>query len=542
MEEMPVDSIARIDSCGHIFCCECLRGHVTAVVAQHRFPILCPTCAANKSKEKPGGTCHLHGSVGLSRYLSLEVSLSLALNLGLTDEQLSMWTDTVANPGAPSPWGSTILSLTPSYPPVHLQPSQTAAPPDIDSLSYAMRLQREFDEEDRALSEQRTELANPAQLLLECCSCMDKMLADSIVRIDSCGHTFCRECLRGYITALLNEHRSPILCPACTTTIGKGKGKFGGTYHFQMVTCVVSCDVSLVVSQLLAVNLGLELTDKQLSTWTEVTMNPPLPQRRATINLTPSYPRVLLQSIQGAAPPDVDSILYAMHLQREFDKEDRALSAQRIELVNSAQPLFECCICMEEMPMDSIARIDSCGHTFCRECLRGHVTARLDEHRFPILCPTCTANKSEGTEKPGGNVSLPDIHSNDALRDFCSEVSQSLALNLGLTDQQFSVWTEMEMVAFSILLRCRGYVRGAQAPTSRVDSRNRCQRSMFVARDELEGVNIIVCPLPDCYHAWCKLCQQSIDSSGPNHSCDGTLELHHLMRKEGWKYCPSESA
>jgi len=78
------------------------------------------------------------------------------------------------------------------------------------------------------------------------------------------------------------------------------------------------------------------------------------------------------------------------------------------------------------------------------------------------------------------------------------------------------------MVAFSILLHCRG-----------------CQRSMFVARDELEGVNIIVCPLPDCYHAWCKLCQQSIDSSGPNHSCDGTLELHHLMRKEGWKYCPT---
>ncbi len=136
-------------------------------------------------------------------------------------------------------------------------------------------------------------------------------------------------------------------------------------------------------------------------------------------------------------------------------------------------------------------------------------------------------------------MSLPDIHSNDALRDFCLEVSQSLALNLGLTDQQFSVWTEMEMVAFSILLHCRGYVRGAQAPTSRVDSRNRCQRSMFVARDELEGVNIIVCPLPDCYHAWCKLCQQSIDSSGPNHSCDGTSELHHLMKKEGWKYCPS---
>ena len=32
------------------------------------------------------------------------------------------------------------------------------------------------------------------------------------------------------------------------------------------------------------------------------------------------------------------------------------------------------------------------------------------------------------------------------------EVSQSLALDLGLTDEQYSIWTEMEMVSFSVLL------------------------------------------------------------------------------------------
>ena len=37
------------------------------------------------------------------------------------------------------------------------------------------------------------------------------------------------------------------------------------------------------------------------------------------------------------------------------------------------------------------------------------------------------------------------------------EVSQSLALNLGLTDGQFTIWTEMEMVSFSVLLHCRKY-------------------------------------------------------------------------------------
>jgi len=153
--------------------------------------------------------------------------------------------------------------------------------------------------------------------------------------------------------------------------------------------------------------------------------------------------------------------------------------------------------------VDSIARIDSCGHTFCRECLRGHVSARIDEHRFPVICPTCIANKGKGKEKAG-------------------EVSQSLALNLGLTDEQFSIWTEMEMVVFSVLLHCR-----------------KCQRSMFVARDEHEEASVIACPLPDCNHVWCKQCQQSIDFNGPKHSCDGTSELNHLMKQQGWKYCPS---
>ncbi len=154
-----------------------------------------------------------------------------------------------------------------------------------------------------------------------------------------------------------------------------------------------------------------------------------------------------------------DGLMYAAQLQREFDEEDRALSTQRTELSKSAQRLFECSICMEEMPMDSIARIDSCGHTFCRGCLRGHVAARIDEHRYPVLCPTCTANKSKGKGKPGGTCRLL-VPSNGPPRDFSVEVSQSLALNLGLTDEQFSIWTEMEMVAFSVLLHCRKYVPG----------------------------------------------------------------------------------
>jgi hypothetical protein len=122
---------------------------------------------------------------------------------------------------------------------------------------------------------------------------------------------------------------------------------------------------------------------------------------------------------------------------------------------SSPRRLFECGICMEEMPDDSIARPDPCGHTFCRECLRQHVTTRLDEHRFPILCPTCTAGKGKGKEAVSGTCCERTVNLFIVSCNVCLEVSQSLALDLGLTDEQYSIWTEMEMAPFSVLLYCR---------------------------------------------------------------------------------------
>ena len=98
--------------------------------------------------------------------------------------------------------------------------------------------------------------------------------------------------------------------------------------------------------------------------------------------------------------------MYAMRWQHGYDNEDCALSVQRTQLARSTQCLFKCSICMEEMPVDSIAHIDSCGHIFCRECLRGHVVARLEEHKFPILCPTCTVEKCKRKGKVGGTCFL----------------------------------------------------------------------------------------------------------------------------------------
>ena len=164
----------------------------------------------------------------------------------------------------------------------------------------------------------------------------------------------------------------------------------------------LSCEFSLETSQFPARNLGH--INKQFRIRKDAVMKS-LPTQRSTP--TRLLPRPLpVHPTSHLAPEDVENVLHGMRLLRELDDEARALSALRSELSTPAKQLFECSICMDKMPADSFARVDTCGHTFCRECLRGHVTARLEEHRFPILCPTCTANRGKGKNKAGGTSRL----------------------------------------------------------------------------------------------------------------------------------------
>ena len=105
---------------------------------------------------------------------------------------------------------------------------------------------------------------------------------------------------------------------------------------------------------------------------------------------------------EGSPAHRDDDFSYAARLQSQFDSEDRELSAEHIRLVETIRPVFECGICMEEMPEDSVARPDPCLHAFCRGCMYEYVSTRLEEHKFPILCPTCTADKGKGKGTTGG--------------------------------------------------------------------------------------------------------------------------------------------
>ena len=104
-------------------------------------------------------------------------------------------------------------------------------------------------------------------------------------------------------------------------------------------------------------------------------------------------------------PPVVfdEDIMGLKELQQQFDDEDYRLRIEREALENDQPFIFTCAICTDEFPEDFVARVSGCGHGFCRECLKTYAVSKLEEHRFPILCPSCTADntgKEPGSESP----------------------------------------------------------------------------------------------------------------------------------------------
>ncbi|KAI0796933.1 hypothetical protein C8Q75DRAFT_802600 [Abortiporus biennis] len=231
-------------------------------------------------------------------------------------------------------------------------------------------------------------------------------------------------------------------------------------------------------------------TDKGKSRWIEPDHN----------NNVASSSRATIPTNVLPAVEDSDAQL-AAKTQREFEEEDNRLRREAQSLQSVVPATFNCGICLEEHTEYMIARIQPCKHSFCRDCIRSHIRAKIGEHRFPILCPICSTERNKRGE--------PGMLTSDVVQQ------------IGISEREFAIFTELELAAFSVLLHCR-----------------RCKNAVFVDKQEYEASDIIVCPLPGCNNAWCKNCSQTIQIGGPLHSCDGTTELAHLMSQRGWKRCP----
>ena len=166
----------------------------------------------------------------------------------------------------------------------------------------------------------------------------------------------------------------------------------------------------------------------------------------------------------------------ARRIQEEFDREHIELSSQMARLRAQLQVLFECPICFEIHPEDYVANINTCQHKICRKCIKGFVISKLEERRYPIVCPICQIAKVEdpgGTKTPSPSFcsllffiiqclfsgtylyySFSPERRSQAEHDFFAVLTSDLAALLGLTEAQYSTWTELEISQFSTILHC----------------------------------------------------------------------------------------
>ncbi|KAJ6456123.1 hypothetical protein C8R45DRAFT_1064835 [Mycena sanguinolenta] len=254
---------------------------------------------------------------------------------------------------------------------------------------------------------------------------------------------------------------------------------------------------------LVATQLQMSVDDANHEHWRSV-VSPRTSYAQAVTSSSKDVPMddhaVALQLQMDWDREERNDALKAQAMQHEFEQEDAQLVAQRAVLRKEAQVLFECGICFDKCPEDYVSRIADCTHAFCRECMRSYVVSKLQDKLYPIFCPMCVTDQAR--VEPGA-------------------ITDDLAQTLGLDDKDYQILQELQIASMSILLHCR-----------------QCKESVFVDRAEYEAEQILVCPLPRCNYAWCKACQQTIPMDGPKHSCDGSSELEHLMKRRGWKHCP----
>ncbi|KAF8341337.1 uncharacterized protein EI90DRAFT_2905758 [Cantharellus anzutake] len=185
----------------------------------------------------------------------------------------------------------------------------------------------------------------------------------------------------------------------------------------------------------------------------------------------------------------------------QLAREDDEIEREHRHLITESQPTFECSICMEMRPLDSAMPIPTCTHVFCRGCLKSHVVSKLEEGRYPIFCPICSADKN---------------------MDQKGEISNTMAESLGLSEEQYVMWEKLNLAQYSVWIDCP-----------------HCEKSSLVDRDDFQISSELRCPLPTCRGMWCKKCMNFIDPSAGPHSCDGQAEMdRYIATGSATKRCP----
>jgi hypothetical protein len=142
--------------------------------------------------------------------------------------------------------------------------------------------------------------------------------------------------------------------------------------------------------------------------------------------------------------------------QQRYEMEDRRLAEERETLAAAFPMPFQCGICLDDHSIDSVARITKCEHPFCRTCLRDYVRSKLSERVYPIFCPICVTE--QGASEPACAFSFVTRYDAGVLSYFPSAIDEGITRLLGFTEEEYSIFDELQISAYSIQLHCRRQV------------------------------------------------------------------------------------
>lgn len=138
---------------------------------------------------------------------------------------------------------------------------------------------------------------------------------------------------------------------------------------------------------------------------------------------------------------------------REFAEEDATLRQQADDLKGLVQTTFECSVCMEVIPEDDVAKMDNCRHSFCRDCIRQYIISKIEDHRYPIVCPICATDKEN--RNPGSMFTNKFQSFVLILIRVVIVVTSFMVETVGMNEKTYRVFEELQLSEYSIILHCR---------------------------------------------------------------------------------------
>jgi len=169
--------------------------------------------------------------------------------------------------------------------------------------------------------------------------------------------------------------------------------------------------------------------------------------------------------------------------------------------LNSPGPLdkFECGICHEQCGSDVKISVVDCGHSYCRECVGFLARAKIEDNRYPILCPDCLIDRSRAVK---------------------CQLSLDILQGLDLSSRELERLEELQTLSHSVILECP-----------------KCNERISINRPEYGARKFIICQGRECGYKWCRDCLKPIRCLDDRHRCKNE-NIERLMRRRGWKYCP----